>query len=248
MAPMPTRLNYDPIAKEYARHRNADPGVLRQFIERSIPVSDSLVLEAGCGTGNHIAALYSATNCHAFGLDYSREMLRAAAARELPLQLFNGAAEQVAVQDNYFDFIYSVDVIHHMRDPQAFYNAAQRALKPGGLLCTVTESQRNIRQRRPLATYFPEFIPIQLQRYLSISSLRTMMRQAGFNTIQETQVEMAFEIDDAQSYRDRACSLLHLIPEQAFQDGLAKLERDLEQGPVPGFSSYTLLWGTKQSI
>ena len=74
-----------------------------------------------------------------------------------------------------------------------------------------------------------------------------MMRQAGFNTIRETQVEMAFEIDDAESYRDRAYSSLHLIPEQAFQDGLAKLEKDLEQGPIPGFSSYTILWGHKQS-
>ena len=122
---MPARINYDPIAKEYARHRNTHPGVLRQFIEHSTPVSDSLVLEVGCGTGNYIAALYSATNCHAFGLHHSREMLRTAAALDLPLQLFNGAAEQVAVQDNYFDFIYSVDVVHHMRSPQAFYTAAR---------------------------------------------------------------------------------------------------------------------------
>ncbi len=248
LAPMSTRINYAPIVNEYARHRNAHPGVLRQFIQHSKPVSDSLVLEVGCGTGNYIAALYNATNCHAFGLDRSREMLRADAARDLPLQLFNGAAEQVALQDNYFDFIYSVDVMHHMRTPQAFYTAAQRALKPGGLLCTVTDSQWNIRQRRPLATYFPEIIPTELQRYPTISSLRTMMRHAGFNIIQETQVEMTFEIDDAQSYRDRAYSSLHLIPEQAFKDGLANLEKDLEQGPVPGFSSYTLLWGNKQSI
>ena len=74
-----------------------------------------------------------------------------------------------------------------------------------------------------------------------------MMRRTGFNKIQETQVELTFEIDDAQSYRDRAYSSLHLIPQQAFQNGLAKLEKDLEQGPVTGFSSYTLLWGNKQS-
>ena len=73
-----------------------------------------------------------------------------------------------------------------------------------------------------------------------------MMRQAGFNTIQETQVKMTFEIDDAQSYRDRAYSSLHLIPQQAFQSGLARLEKDLDQGPISGFSSYTLLWGHKQ--
>ncbi|OFX26719.1 MAG: hypothetical protein A2Z07_02230 [Armatimonadetes bacterium RBG_16_67_12] len=44
-------------------------------------------------------------------------------------------------------------------------------------------------------------------------------------------------------YRDRAFSSLHLIPQEAFARGLARMEQDLREGPIHCVSRYLLLWG-----
>ena len=50
-------VNYETIAKEYARHRQINPEVLRSLIETTSISSSSNILEVGCGTGNYITAL-----------------------------------------------------------------------------------------------------------------------------------------------------------------------------------------------
>ena len=53
-------------------------------------------------------------------------------------------------------------------------------LKQRGKICTVTDTDEIIRNRMPMSVYFPETIEIELQRYPSITALRTMMADAGF--------------------------------------------------------------------
>ena len=58
-------------------------------------------------------------------------------------------------------------------------------------------------------------------------------------------VEAPYEITSTQPFRDRAYSSLHLIPEEAWQAGLERLEQDLAQGPVQGISRYACVWGQR---
>jgi len=146
--------------------------------------------------------------------------------------------------------VYSVDVIHHVSDKPRYTKEAYRVLAPGGLFCTVTDSEWIIRNRVPLATYFPETIEVELARYSPISALRALYEQAGFVEIDERMVEFRYPLTDIQAYRDRAFSALHLISEEAFQRGIAQMEHD-QQGvdchtPIPCVSRYTLLWGSKK--
>jgi hypothetical protein len=97
----------------------------------------------------------------------------------------------------------------------------------------------------PLATYFPETIAVELARYPPIDALRAMYEQTGFVDIEEQMVAFRYPLTDLQAYRDKAFSALHLISEEAFQRGIARMERDLQKGPVPCVSRYTLVWGTK---
>ena len=236
-------IDYDQIAAEYARHRQVHPEVLRALAGAVQPTSR--VLEIGCGTGNYIHALHAHCGCTCWGIDPSREMLAVARSRGGSVQFSQGSAEAIDLPPTSFDLVFSVDVIHHVTDRPAYYNQARRVLAPGGRICTVTDSAWIIRHRQPLSTYFPETVEPELARYPRISSLCEMMSQAGFVEIEETSVESSYALDDIQIYRDKAFSALHLISDEDWARGIARMEADLEKGPLPCVARYTLLWGTK---
>lgn len=238
-------IDYDPIAAAYARHRQVHPGVLQNLVEVSGAGRTARLLEVGCGSGNYLVALQSLLDCACWGIDPSEEMLARARERSDRVQFQRGSAERLGLPADSFDLLFSVDVIHHVRDHAVYFRQAHRALRPGGKICTVTDSEWIIRRRQPLATYFPETVERELARYPRIAQLRALMADAGFGQLEEHSVEFSYSLTDAQAYRDKAFSSLHLIPEAAFQRGLARMERDLRQGPIACVSRYLLLWGVK---
>jgi ubiquinone/menaquinone biosynthesis C-methylase UbiE len=236
-------VDYDQVASEYAAHRQIHAGVFRELCARAGLAPGFRVLEVGCGTGNYITALAEAFGCLAIGLDPSIEML--AQARSPRVQRLLGAAQALSFANGAFGLIFSVDVIHHVGDKAVFYRGAARALLPGGLLCTVTDSADMIRRREILSGYFPETVEIELARYPRIAQLEAWIDAAGLETLGVTEVEELYEIASAQPFRDRAYSSLHLIPVEAWRAGLERLERDLTRGPVGGASRYACVWASK---
>jgi ubiquinone/menaquinone biosynthesis C-methylase UbiE len=241
--PIPA-IDYDDLAAEYARHRRVHPGVLADLVERGRLTPESSVLEVGCGTGNYLLSLHERIGCRCVGVDPSAQMLAAARERASAIALVQGQGEALDFPGDTFDLVYSVDVIHHVTDRLAYFREAARVLKPGGRLCTVTDSAEDIRRRRPLTSHFPETVAVELERYPRISALRTEMAASGFANVSETHVELAYELTDIQPYRDRAFSSLHLIPAEALARGIARLEADLAKSPIAALSLYTLVWGT----
>ena len=146
---------------------------------------------------------------------------------------------------DFFDLVFSVDVIHHVDIRLAYFREAYRVLRAGRKVCTVTDSEWIIRHRQPLAIYFPETVEIELDRYPRIAELREVMERVGFSEMTEDTVEFAYQLTDIQAYRDKAFSALLLIPEAAFQRGIERMEQDLRTGPIQCASRYLLLWGTK---
>ncbi len=211
------------------------------------PVTEqTAVLEVGCGTGNYIIAMASMTLCAAWGLEPSAGMLAHARTRASAVRFVAGQAEAMGLSGNRFDLVFSVDVIHHVSDRAAYFREAYRVLKKGGWLCTVTDSEAIIRKRKPLSTYFPETVEPELKRYPRIADLNAQMARVGFETLQEQAVEFSYVLTDLQIYRERAFSALHLISDNAWNAGLARLEFDLARdGGIPAASMYVLLWGRK---
>ena len=238
-------LDYDQSAAAYAQHRQVHPEVLRSLLEVGCVGSASNVLEVGCGTGNYILALQSLAGCGGWGIDPSEQMLSRARQRSGEARFQLGKAERLDFPADYFDLVFSVDVIHHVGDRPAYFQEAYRVLRLGGRICTVTDSEWIIRHRQPLTVYFPETVEVELERYPRIAQLREFMASAGFGQIVDATVEFPYQLTDSRAYRDRAFSALHLIPELAFQKGIERLERDLRVGPIACVSRYALLWGTK---
>lgn len=238
-------LDYNQLATDYARHRRIHPGVLQSLIETAQLTRSTRVLEVGCGTGNYSHALADQVGCAVVGIDPSLQMLEQARARSGRAVFSVGQAERLELAEASRDLIFSVDVIHHVADRPAYFAEARRVLTMGGWLVTVTDSAEMIARRRPLANYFPETVAHELQRYPAIEQLRAEMTAAGFGALTEQAVEVQYDLTDARAYRDRAFSSLHLIDQAAFERGLARLEADLDRGPVACLSLYCLLWGRK---
>lgn len=239
-------IDYDTLAIGYAQHRQLHPGVLQELITGSPIEVNSRVLEVGSGTGNFIGAVQSMCGCFCCGLDPSTGMLSRASVRARHVNFQKGRAEALGYRAGFFDLVFSVDVIHHVDRPLHYFQEAYRVLRPGGKICTVTDSAAIIRRREPLATYFPETVECELKRYPRIARLRHMMQQAGFCAIIETEVEVRREVKDIRAFEDKVFSSLQLISTEAFQRGIARMRQDLLAGPILNVSRYLLLWGIKQ--
>jgi ubiquinone/menaquinone biosynthesis C-methylase UbiE len=245
--PAPT-ISYDERAEAYAKHRKVHPGVVAELIDSGLLTATTRVLDVGCGTGNYAAVLSEATGCRMSGIEPSTQMLDRARDAAPWEALVQGAAESLPFADDAFDLVMSTDAIHHIGDRDAYFREAARVLHPGGQIVTVTDSHDDIPRRRPLASHFPETITVELDRYPPVPQILNEMGRAGFTSTCLRQVSHDYELRDIQAYRDRAFSSLLLIDERAFARGIARLEADLVQGPIPCRSLYTMIWGTKPGV
>jgi ubiquinone/menaquinone biosynthesis C-methylase UbiE len=235
-------MDYDDLAGGYAQHRADERAVLDALadgVEHS-----SHVLEVGCGTGNYAIAVHERTGARCVGVDPSTAMLERARARSGAVEVVRGSAEALPFADEEFDLVFSVDVIHHVVDRAAYYAEALRVLRPGGRVCTVTQDEAMIRARwfRP---YFPDIVEVERRRYPTPKTLAREMTAAGFTHRGEQRVDSPVLVRDADACRAKAFSSLLLIPDDAFAEGLARLERDLRTGPIAARAHALLLWARR---
>lgn len=233
------------MAEMYARHRGVRPELLKILIEESAVDVKSHILEVGCGTGNYVIAVQFVTGCAARGFDISEEMLVHAQRRDSPVDFSVGTAEFLDVPDESQDFIFTVDVVHHLGSPVDHYREVYRAMASGGRVCTVTHSEDMFRNTMVLSTYFPETIEVNLDRYPPVATLHHAMSGAGFRRLLEIQIAFPAVVSDSGLYARRAYSPLHEISDDVFQRGLERLEADLAKAPIKGSRQYLMIWGMK---
>lgn len=240
-------IDYDALAAAYATNRAVYSPVLLPLVAAAQSRPTPQILEVGCGTGNYLGALTAAMECTGWGIDPSAAMLDVARARHPRLRLCQGRGEMLPFAAASFTLLFSVDVVHHVPRVDLYFREAHRLLALDGLICTATDSERIIATRQPLAVYWPQTVASELQRYHPIERLRGWMTAAGFSELREELVEHPYQLNNIQAYRDRAFSTLRLISDDAWRTGLARMEHDLTQGPIPCVARYVLLWGRKRA-
>lgn len=240
-------INYSDMANIYARNRPANSFVVDELQRGCVLDSSSRVLEVGCGTGSYILMLVKATNCQGWGIDPSEEMICQEDSGG-KVQFVNGMVEELPFEDKFFDFLFSINVIHHVTSTISYFHEAFRILKPAGTICTITDSERIIRNRKPLSQYWPSTVSADIKRYPAITTLKNQMTATGFVDVTETNIQSTSEIEDITPYKEKAFSCLHLISQDEFLIGLARLQEDLKAGPVQRVSAYVCLWGRSPAL
>ena len=159
------------------------------------------------------------------------------------LTVCQGSADVVPFENGFFDLVFSVNVIHHVLNPRNHFREALRVLRPGGSICTVTDSTDMIRRREPLSRYWPSSAEADVARYPTVGSLLDSMARVGFTDLTSRDIKETYLVTDARPYREKAFSCLRLIAEVEFDAGFQRLENDLRRGAVQGISEYICIWG-----
>jgi ubiquinone/menaquinone biosynthesis C-methylase UbiE len=128
---------WDLYAKCYDSIATLQPyqALLSKVVE-NIPKSTSRLLDAGCGTGNVLAAIKKMhRDIKCIGIDFSPAML-GYAKKKLPLVHFRQLSlnEKLPFPDKYFDVVTCIKVLFAVPDPEYTVKELKRVLKDGGTL------------------------------------------------------------------------------------------------------------------
>ena len=150
--------------------------------QRSAPDEQSLnILDVGCGTGANLEMLSEFGKAE--GVDVSAEALAFCEARGLE-KVKLGAAEALPYNDSSFDLVTGLDVVEHLDDDVGGLKEMWRVLRPDGRALLFVPAfmflwgvQDDISNHR--------------RRY-TMKSLRSAVREAGFEIERATYVNISF--------------------------------------------------------
>ena len=164
---MKTKIKYNQIANKYDSSRTSNSNTIDLFREKVKLQKETKVLDFGCGTGNYLITIHDKFGCQCFGVEPSDSMREIAIQKNPKALIKKGNHEYIPFPDNEFDFVYMTDVIHHVPDMNKMFSELCRVIKQSGLLCIVTESHNQIKNRF-YNKYFPSLKSVELKRYPSI--------------------------------------------------------------------------------
>jgi SAM-dependent methyltransferase/GT2 family glycosyltransferase len=172
----------DGMADTRDRYR-ARHAVYYEEIERIarffIPEGSS-VLEIGCSTGDLLAALRPARGV---GVDLSPRTVEIARGKHPELDLRVGAAEELDVGGETFDFVVMSDVVGYLDDVWAAFRAARRAMHPGSRLL-LTSYNFVWEPVLKAAAALGLKMPVPEQNWLGGQDLRNLLELGGLEVVQ----------------------------------------------------------------
>jgi ubiquinone/menaquinone biosynthesis C-methylase UbiE len=134
-----TREDYNRIAEDFSRTRSYLPEDIK-LLGKYAQEGDR-VLDLGCGNGRLIELFKDLRNIEYIGVDSSEKLVEIAkknqGSRIKNQEFLTADALSLPFENNHFDKIYSIAVLHHVPSEELrlrFLDKAKRVLKPGGLL------------------------------------------------------------------------------------------------------------------
>jgi len=129
-----TRENYNLIAKEFSATRKEIWEELK-FLFEDLKEGEK-VLDLGCGNGRWYK-VFKEKKVDYFGVDNSEKLIEIAKENFPDAKFFVGDALNLPFQDDFFDKVYSIALLHHIPSEDfriKVLKEAKRILKPGGIL------------------------------------------------------------------------------------------------------------------
>ncbi len=178
----PCRLDY--ITRQIAAEFDRDLSTKRPF-------EGLRLLDIGCG-GGLLCEPMARLGARVVGADAAERNIPVAQVHAeqsgLDIDYRHTTAEAMVADREEFDVVLNMEVVEHVADPQAYLDACQRLLKPGGLhICsTINRNAKSFMMAIVGAEHVMRWLPKgthEWQKFITPDELFAMIEAAGLNPV-----------------------------------------------------------------
>jgi SAM-dependent methyltransferase len=223
-------FSFDPIAEQYLRLRPQDDdwwAVYNKLAKEINLDSKSKVLDLGCGAGPMSMALLETTD-NVFARDPSKEMVEQTRRNtDNKASATQGVASDLPYDDEAFNAVVTWLSVHFWTDLASF-EQVHRVVSKGGYFGIVTFTQEHFKNYW-LGKYFPSVSVNEMERFRPEAEIVELLTQAGFEKVSTRNLPLTEEVyreDALARVQGKYVSPLHLISDEEYQSGLAKMEKE----------------------
>src|SRR5690606_25100801 len=231
--------DYSKIANKYESNKYRVEEVrfdsdIKAYIEGN-PKSKYDFLDLACGTGIYIDKQvnhYKDYNIDWYGLDASEDMLKIAKGKLNNVAFTKAFAEDMPYEYDNFDFITNNYAFHHFTNKALALDEIYRVLKSGGIYKVHNIAIHDMTEWW-VYQYFPTAYYEDLKRFGPKEVIFNELQMRGFqiNIHIEYRIESRLVADYLGYAENRDITILTLINDREYQEGLDKMRYDVRNNP-----------------
>lgn len=132
-------------------HTNRSKAKVHAFYSEAVRnIKTPKVLDVGCGIGTELFMLPKTGKAQYWGIDISHEAIAHAkqlakkrGEKNMEFSAHDGN-KKLPFANNFFDVVYALELVEHLKDPSVFFEEVRRVLKPGGVCIISTPNESNL--------------------------------------------------------------------------------------------------------
>lgn len=231
--------NYSKIAEKYDKNQFRVDEIrfdydLKDYIEKS-DKSKYNVLDLSCGTGLYLEKqlnYFDNDNINWYGLDLSEQMLKKAIEKVKNVEFSNANVEDMPYHSEAFDFISNNYAFHHYGNKQQALNEIYRVLQKGGIYKLHNITIHDM-PNWWVYHYFPAAYYEDLKRFWNKEVIFNELTTMGL----EVNLKIEYRMENVRVYdylnyaENRDISVLTLISDQDYEEGLERMKYDVKTNP-----------------
>ncbi|GAB2565111.1 class I SAM-dependent methyltransferase [Gracilibacillus alcaliphilus] len=231
--------DYAKIAHKYEKNQYRFDEVkfdddLKTYIDHN-PQSTYQVLDLACGIGIYLENQiknFDKFDINWYGLDASEEMLSKAKEKLEHVTLLCDLAENLPCENESFDYISNNYAFHHFLNKGAVLDEVYRVLRQNGVYRMHNIAIHNMKNWW-VYHYFPTAYEDDLKRFWEKEVIFNELSSRGFevNLRMEYRLEKVKVSDYLEYAENREISILTLISDQDYQEGLEKMRDEVKINP-----------------
>ena len=125
--------------------KNDSAFMILNYLRKNIDIRKK-ILDAGCGEGR-FSKYFIEKGADITSMDFSEEYVKLAKKNIRKGKFVLGSVTNIPFPDNYFDYIFSVDVLQHVPELKKAISEFHRVLKKGGVLIIIDKNKLGLHKK-----------------------------------------------------------------------------------------------------